>query len=59
MTLPGGSTAPWMVSRMSDYGRVCDPCMEGGECQQPYEALDGTVYSCLNFRRALDGEPNG
>ena len=44
---------------MTDYTRVCDSCMDGGDCETPYEALDGTVYMCLNFRRRASDKALG
>lgn len=43
---------------MSNYNRVCDSCANGGDCQQPYESHDGTVYQCLEIHNK-DGDTRG
>lgn len=34
-----------------NYNRVCAGCAYGGECRQPYVALDGTIYYCTRIEK--------
>lgn len=42
------------MSDGKNMNRVCEGCRSGGNCGQPYESSDGTIYYCTRIEEAND-----